>query len=258
MRSPDTFAESAYRWATRESTIDAFEWLILALIVANTGAVVLGTVDPLARRYGTTFTAIEDVTVAVFTVEFAIRVATRLLRPTGDGRGRLRRLFDVHLLIDLLAILPVYVGVATGTERFGSSSMFRVLRLFKLVRYVHGIEILLTVVRRKRADLAASVFWTGLLWLLAASSMYFAESGAQPEAFSSIPKALWWAGITITTVGYGDVYPVTPLGQVLGMVASLLGIGVAAVPSSILVSGFLEETGPERNRCPHCGEQLDE
>jgi len=230
---------------------------VLALIVVNTAAVVLGTVDPLARRYGDAFLAIEYVTVAAFTVEFVCRVSSRLLRPPGET-GRLRRLVDVHLVIDLLAILPVYVGLARGAWGLGSSSIVRVLRLFKLARYFQGVEVLSRVVRRKRADLAASMFWTALLWLLAASSIYFAESEAQPAAFSSIPEALWWAGVTITTVGYGDVYPVTPLGRLLGVTVSLLGVGIAAVPSSILVSGFLEETGPSRDTCPHCGEPLDE
>ncbi len=233
------------------------EHVILGLIGLNTAVVILGTVDPLAAQYGSVFHAIEYVTVGVFSVEFVVRVTHRLLGPA-NGQARWRRLLDPHLAIDLLAILPVFVGVVRGVETLGSSSLVRVLRLFKLARYVDGLAVLTRVVRRKRADLAASVIWTGLLWLLAASSIYFAESEAQPEVFSSIPAALWWAGITITTVGYGDVYPVTPLGRLLGVVVSLLGVGVAAVPSSILVSGFLEETGTDRSRCPHCGGDLDE
>lgn len=240
-----------------ERAVELYERLVLGLIVLNTAVVVLGTVDPLAARYGGAFDAVEALTVAAFTVEFAVRVAGRLARPP-DGSGRLARLLDPYLAIDLLAILPVYVGLAHGARGLGSSSMVRVLRLFKLARYFQGVEVLARVARRKRADLAASVFWTALLWLLAASSIYFAEADAQPDAFSSIPKALWWAGVTITTVGYGDVYPVTPLGRALGVVVSLLGVGVAAVPSSILVSGFLEETGPARETCPHCGGELDE
>lgn len=245
------------RTVAGRDTIELSERLVLALIVVNTAVVVLGTVDSLSARYGGAFLAIEYGTVAAFTVEFAARVWSRLRRPP-DGTGRLRRFVDIHLLIDLLAILPVFVGLARGDYGLGSSSIVRVLRLFKLARYVQGVEVLLRVVRRKRADLAASVFWTALLWLLAASSIYFAETEAQPAAFSSIPEALWWAGVTITTVGYGDVYPITPLGRLLGVVVSLLGVGVAAVPSSILVSGFLEETGPARDTCPHCGGTLDE
>lgn len=250
-------ATRAVRAASSRHAIAVYERVILGLIVLNAAAVVLGTVDPLAARYGATFLALETVTVAVFTVEFGIRVVSRLGRPSGDA-GRLDRLADPYLLVDLLAILPVYVGLARGVGGMGSSSLVRVLRLVKLVRYVSGVERLARVVRRKRADLAASVFWTVLLWLAAASAVYFAERGAQPDAFSSIPAALWWAGITITTVGYGDVYPVTALGRLLGVVVSLLGVGIAAVPSSILISGFLEETGQDRNRCPHCGERLDE
>jgi voltage-gated potassium channel len=249
--------ERASRAVVRTSTVDGVRRLVLALIVLNSVSVVFGTVDSLAARYGAAFHAVEVVAVAVFTVEFVVRIGSRLRRPA-DEAGRWRGLLDPYLLIDLLAILPVYVGVASGAGGLGSSSLVRLLRLFKLARYVDGLEVLVVVLRRKRADIAASAFGTALLWLLAASSVYYAESAAQPTAFSSIPQSLWWAGVTITTVGYGDVYPVTPLGRLLGVVVSLLGVGVAAVPSSILVSGFLEETGPEREACPHCGKHPDD
>ncbi|MFC4548780.1 MULTISPECIES: potassium channel family protein [Halorussus] len=236
-----------------ERTATAVERSILALVVANTAAVVLGTVDSIALRYGGLLRAVECFAVGAFTAEFVARVTWRLARG-GDRSG----LADPHLGVDLFAILPFYVGLATGVGGLGSSSLLRVLRLLKLVRYFDGVDLLVRVLRRKRADLVASAFATTLLWLLAASSVYFAEHEAQPEAFSSIPAALWWAGMTITTVGYGDVYPVTPLGRSLGVVVSLLSLGVAAVPSSILVSGILEETGSKPERCPHCGRRREE
>lgn len=229
------------------------ERLILVLIAANTAAVVLETVDSFDHRYGGMLDAVEYFAVVVFTVEFVARVAGRLVRED-DWRA----VADLHLALDALAILPFYVGLASGVGGLHSSSLVRVLRLLKLARYFDGIELFATVVRRKRTDLAVSVFGATFLWLLAACSVYFAEHEAQPEAFSSIPAALWWAGVTITTVGYGDVYPITPLGRLLGVAVSLLGVGIGAVPSSILVSGFLEETGPDREKCPHCGRRRDE
>lgn len=240
-----------------ESTIAILEHLIMALIVLNTAVVALGTVHSLTARYGSAFTTIEYVVIGVFTVEFVVRVAGRFHRRE-DWRDWLSALVDPYLLIDLLAILPVYVGLLRGARGLRTSGLFRVLRLFKLVRYFHGFEVLSRVVRRKRADLVASILLTGLLWILAASAIYYAEAGAQPRVFSSIPAAMWWAGTTITTVGYGDVYPITPLGRLLGVVVSLLGVGIAAVPSGILVTGFLEETGPPTETCPHCGRPLDE
>jgi voltage-gated potassium channel len=238
----------------RDRAVAAGERLVLALIVLNTVAVVLETVDPLKAQYGPILNAVEHVAVAAFTVEFVLRVVSRVRRRTDADTPRL---VDLYLAVDLLAILPFYVGLVTGVG-LQSSSLVRVIRLIKLVRYLDGVSVLADVVRRKRADLVASVFGTSLLWLVAASAVYFAEHEAQPEAFSSIPAALWWAGVTITTVGYGDVYPVTPLGRLLGVVVSLLGVGIAAVPSSILVTGFLEENGPDQERCPHCGDRLDE
>jgi len=242
--------------ATDTTTQGLAERLVLALILCNTVAVVLSTVEPVTARYGPVLRGIEYVAVGAFTVEFVLRIASRLARPAPSG-SRLARLRDPYLVVDLLAILPAYVGGTRGVNGIESSSLVRVLRLLKFVRYFKGVERLGRVVNRKRADLAASVFWTGLLWLVAASGVYFAERTAQPEAFSSIPAALWWAGVTITTVGYGDVYPVTPLGRLLGVVVALLGVGIAAVPSSILVSGFLEETGQSTQTCPHCGEEFD-
>ncbi|MFC7044368.1 ion transporter [Halobacteriaceae archaeon GCM10025711] len=249
--------ERLARAAASETAVAFYERLVLALIVVNTAAVVLGTVDPLLNRYGDVFDAVEFVAVAAFTVEFVVRVGSRLARPS-EGSGRLHQLLDPHLAVDLLAILPFYAGLAVGVGGLGSSSLVRVLRLSKLARYFEGDDLVVRVVRRKRADLAVSVFGIALLWLVAASSVYFAEHRAQPEVFSSIPEALWWAGVTITTVGYGDVYPVTPVGRLLGVVVALVGVGFAAIPSSILLSGILEETGPDRETCPHCGRRLDE
>lgn len=239
---------------TGDRAVVAGERLVLALIVVNTTAVVLGTVDSLAARYGAVFDTVEFVAVAAFTVEFIVRVAVRIYKRRDEWPG----LADAYLVVDLLAILPYYVGLSTGVRGLRSSSLLRVLRLFKFARYVDGVEALARVIRRKQVDLAVSALGTGLLWLVAASAIYFAERGAQPVAFSSIPASLWWAGTTITTVGYGDVYPVTPIGKLLGVVVSLLGVGVAAVPSTIIVRGMLEEIGPDRDRCPHCGRRIDE
>ncbi|WP_440991659.1 ion transporter [Haloarchaeobius baliensis] len=236
-----------------DGEMSAVEAVVLCLIVANTLAVVLESVDSVAGTYGPLLDAVEYVAVALFTVEFAVRVAGRMLEI--DDRASLR---DPYLLVDLLAIVPFYVGLAVGIGGLHASSFGRVLRFLKLVRYVDGVDLLVQVVRRKRSDLAVSGLATGVLWVLAASAMYFAEHDAQPETFSSIPATLWWAGVTITTVGYGDVYPVTPLGRLVGVVVSFLGVGVAAVPSSILVSGILEASSPDEPRCPDCERRVDE
>ena len=120
------------------------------------------------------------------------------------------------------------------------------------------------VIRRRKPDLLVSVIVTGILLVITSSLMYFAERNEQPEEFGSIPETFWWGVITLTTVGYGDVVPATPLGQALTGVFAFLGIGLFALPASILASGFIEEATEDDDddsvdwrHCPHCGERLD-
>ena len=115
------------------------------------------------------------------------------------------------------------------------------------------------VFRTKREDLILTVFIISILLIVASSFIYFAENAVQPAAFSSIPQSMWWGMATLTTVGYGDVYPITPIGKILGAIVSLLGIGMFALPTGILSSGFTEEIQKRRNGpqiCPHCGKAI--
>lgn len=259
-------ADWSFRSRLSNETIDPEEWLILGLIVVNTAAVALGTVDDIQHRYGHLLWAIEHVAVAVFTVEFAARVLNRLGSDTPTHR-------DPYLLVDLVAILPFYVGLVTGVGS-ASGSVVRILRVFKFARYVSAFTAIERAVTRKRDELVVSALGAAVLLFVAAAAMYFAERGAQPDAFGNIPAALWWSGITMTTVGYGDVYPVTTLGRIIGLFVSFLGIGIAAVPASILVSGFVSETrdglpepgadqpnpdgADQSKRCRHCGRRFDD
>lgn len=254
MTGPDRWHRRLVGVLGDRATITTFERIVLALIVLNAAAVVLGTVEDLSARFGVAFHAVETATVGLFTFEYGLRAAKRLL-DAGTPRARLRRLTEPYLVIDLLAILPAYVGLAIGVGGLQTASVLRILRLFKIARYVDAVALFARVVRRRRSDLIASVLGTTLLLVLAATGMYVVEHDAQPEAFSSIPATLWWAGVTISGVGYGDVVPVTPAGRVLGLVVALLGVGIAAVPASILVAGVLEETGETEayDGCPQCG-----
>ena len=112
----------------------------------------------------------------------------------------------------------------------------------------------------KRAELTVTVTLLAVLLVLASSGVYFAEKSAQPEVFSSIPAAMWWAVATLTTVGYGDVYPITSAGKLLGAVVAILGIGMFALPTGILGAGFMEEIHRRKGvprTCPHCGEPIE-
>lgn len=235
---------------------------IAGLILANAAAVVAYTVDPVAARYGAAIRAFDAFCVAAFAVEYLLR----LWSVTADPRysrpivGRLRFAATPYALIDLLAILPFFLPVVVGDP--GAPRLLRLARLFrmfKLVRYSASLRLIAVVLRRERDELlVVGAAMSGVL-VLSSAAMYFVERGAQPEAFDSIPAAMWWGITTLTTLGYGDVYPVTPLGRVLGGVVAVLGVAIFALPTAILVEGFREELGRQGDavECPHCGREVD-
>lgn len=241
--------------------IDSF---ILILIVLNVIAVMLETVDPLYEAYGREFYGFEAVSVAIFSMEYLGRLWASTEHPEYDHWlwGRVRFAATPYMIIDLLAIIPFFLAAIIDLRFLRIIRLIRFLRLFKLARYDESLVLFTKVIQRKKSDLIVTFTATGLLLLLASSIMYFIENSAQPEAFSSIPGTLWWGVITLTTVGYGDVTPVTPWGQMFGAIVAVLGIGLFALPASILASGFIEAAGvkedteAELEYCPCCGEDL--
>lgn len=238
-----------------------FDVFIMSLIAVNVVVVMLATVGPLYRAHAPFFRAFEVVSVAVFTVEYVARVWTCTFDEdyTDPVFGRLRFARRPFLLVDLLAILPFYLsGLFIDLRFLRSLRLLRFFRLLKFARYSESMRRFGYVIREKREDLTIAVAATVILLLVSSSLMYFAERGAQPDAFSSIPAALWWGVVTLTTVGYGDVYPITPLGRLLGAVIAILGVGLVALPASILASGFVEEEERAGGVCPHCGSFVEE
>ncbi|PSQ15131.1 potassium channel protein [Halobacteriales archaeon QS_8_69_26] len=265
------------------------DWFILILILANVTAVMLETVDPLRMQYEAFFWQFELFSVVVFTIEYVARVWAAV--ENGDYEhpvwGRIRYAFRPLVMVDFLAILPFYlllIGPAVDLRFLRALRLVRLLRLMKLARYSESIRAFGVVLRHKKPDLLIALFANSLMLILASSVMYYVEHEAQPEAFGSIPETMWWGVATLTTVGYGDVTPVTPVGKFFAAVVAVLGIGMFALPASILASGFVEvatenagddvggDTSEEdrKNRgreedprekysyCPHCGERLDD
>lgn len=240
------------------------DWFIMALIAANVAAVILETVDALAASYGSFFHSFELFSVAVFTIEYAGRVWSAVDNPDFEGpiTGRLEFASRPLLIVDLLAILPFYlvVGGFQADLRFlRALRLIRLFRLLKLARYSKAMQSFSVVIHEKKEKLVLAFSSNILLLVLASSVMYYIENPHQPEAFSSIPRAFWWGVATLTTVGYGDVHPITPLGQFVGAIVAMLGIGLFALPASILASGFIEQADDgetDGQYCPHCGEKL--
>ena len=221
-----------------------FDYFIVALIITNVIAVILETVEGLYVAYTEFFTGFELFSVAVFTVEYLVRLWVVVDSPNENYRhpfnGRLRYAVTPMALIDIAAILPFYLSLLIPVDlRF--MRVFRLLRLLKLTRYSTALQTLGAVLYDQRRTLGASIFVMLILLVFSSSIIYLVEKDAQPEAFSSIPKAMWWGLATLTTVGYGDVTPATGIGKVFGATIMVLGIGMAALPAGILATGFATE-----------------
>lgn len=259
--------------AEPDDTLGKFlDLFILGLIFLNTITVALETVKPLFEAYFLQFRRFEQFTVFVFSIEYVLRLWSCTVIPKYRHPlfGRLKFIFTPLAIIDLLAILPfflyLYIPLFSPQFRIGRTvRLIRFFRVLKLHRYTDSLSILVRVYRLKKEELFLTFFVLTVLLFISSTLIYFAEHSAQPEAFSSIPAAIWWGTITLTTVGYGDVYPVTVLGRILGGSLAVLGIGLFALPAGILASGFSEELAARKaqNRgsdviiCPHCGQDIN-
>jgi voltage-gated potassium channel len=240
-----------------------FESCILLLIALNVTAVILQSVRDIDLRYARPFHLFELFSVAVFAAEYLARIWSCTVDPRFRHpiRGRLRFMRGPLALIDLLSILPFFVSLAAVDLRvLRAARLFRLVRLLKAGEHIAALALLKRVLRDKREELVMAGVLMSILLVIAASVMYFAENAAQPDRFSSIPQSMWWAVATLTTVGYGDVYPVTPLGRLAAACISVLGIGFFALPTAILGSGFAEamKAAHRPHRCPHCGGEVHE
>jgi voltage-gated potassium channel len=239
-------------------------YMIIGLIFLNTAAVIMETVDEFHRRFYYFLEVFDLVSIIIFSIEYLLRVWSC----TADHHfkhpfyGRLRYIFTPGALIDLFAILPFYVHVVIGLDlRFiRTLRLMLFFRFLKLGRYLTAGRVIGKVIRSKKEELTVSLMLTFFLIILSACLMYYTEHQVQPEKFSNIPQTMWWSVCTLTTVGYGDMYPVTNLGKTLTSVIAILGIGMLALPTGILASGFSEEFHKKKHSshyCPHCGEKLD-
>jgi voltage-gated potassium channel len=218
--------------------------VLIGLVLVNVAAVVLESVPRFADAYDWLFLVIEIVSVAVFTLEYGLRLwSAPEHAPLADlppGRARLRFALQPQSLIDLLAIAPVYAALLLEGD-LRAFLVVRLFRFFKLARYSPGIASLAEAIySERRALLASGVILLGTV-LIAASLMHFVEDEAQPDKFGTIPDAMYWAALTLTTVGYGDVVPVTPVGQLIASLTAFVGWILLALPVGIVASAFARE-----------------
>lgn len=217
---------------------------LVGLIVVNLVAITLESVPSIAAGYWMPLMALEIASSVVFTVEYVLRVWSSVehapLRHLPAWRARLNYALTAPAIVDLLAVVPFWLAVVTPDE-FRVLLVLRVVRFLKLTRYSAGMRSLLDAIyAERRALFACLVILLGAV-LMAASAMHMVEQYAQPDKFGSIPAAMWWAIVTLATVGYGDVVPVTPLGKAVAGLTILLGIVIAALPVGIIATAFARE-----------------
>jgi voltage-gated potassium channel len=188
--------------------------------------------------------------VIVFSIEYLLRLWTIVEKKGYDDpiKGRIRFVFSPMALIDLLAILPFYLPFLGIDLRFlRILRIFRIFRLLKMARYSSAFTMIKSVLKDKKEELLVTLLFIIIILVIISTLMFYIERDAQPEVFGSIPKSLWWGVVTLTTVGYGDIYPVTALGKILGGIITLLGVGLIALPSGILASGYTEQIQKSKN-----------
>ena len=220
-----------------------FDWMITGLILASVIIVFAATFN-LPKGVLRALLLIEGVASVVFTVEYALRILTAdfLYPESGTIKARVKYVFSPMALVDLVAILPFWLPMLLPGTMLGLRALrlVRLLRIFKLNRYFDAIKSLGEVIVLKKRELLGSLFFVSILMLISSLLMYSAEHEAQPEVFRNAFSGLWWAVATLTTVGYGDIYPVTALGRLLGAFIAFSGLAAVAIPTGIISSGLME------------------
>ncbi len=231
-----------YWWLERPDRAATGPWVLelalIALITLNVAAVILETVDSIYDRWGVALNLFEGLSLFVFVVEYAARLWVATENP--NYKTRASWAVSPIAIIDLLAILPALLYLLFPVD-LRLLRTFRMLRLLKLTRYSPALGMLLAVFEEEAGAFFAGFFILMVMLIFAASGAWLAEHEAQPEAFGSIPAAMWWAMATLTTVGYGDVTPVTVAGKIFGAAITVIGIGMAALPAGIIASGLNDQ-----------------
>lgn len=224
---------------------------LITLILINVIVIMLESVDSIQQRYQQEFWYFELFSVAVFTIEYIARVWSSIdlteIEQRSPVMGRIKYMLQPLTLIDLIAILPFYLSLYLEMD-FRILRILRLLRLFKLTRYSPALSVLLEVLHSESKTLMAAFVVLLIMLVLSSTGIHIIEGDIQPEVFGSIPEAMWWSIITLTTVGYGDIVPVTTAGKIFAGIIGLIGIGMVAIPAAIMASGFTENLRERREK----------
>ncbi len=214
-------------------------------ILVNLTATILSTFDAIDAKYGTLLDTLDLITVVCFTVDFALRIYTADFRYPGKSIAKAanKYLFSFSGIIDVLSFLPFYLPIffPAGAVAFRMLRVIRIFRLFRINGYYDSLNVITSVLSSKKKQLVSSVAIILVLMLASSLCMYSLENAAQPDVFRNAFSGIWWAASTLLTVGYGDIYPITTAGRILGIIITFLGVGMVAIPTGIISAGFVEQ-----------------
>ena len=240
-----------------------FDIFIMSLIVLNVIFCILGSMKWFENHWRYFLEYFELVSVIIFTIEYFSRFYSCTIdsRYPKSIKGRIKYLFTPMAMIDFVAIFPFYISLGgVNLTALRVLRLFRILRIAKMGRYYSSLNIIKNVLKNKKEELILTTLIMFFLLIMSSSLMYYAEHSVQPKVFSSIPASMWWAVVTLTTVGYGDVYPITVLGKIIAGLIAIIGIGMFALPTGIIGSGFIEEIEKRKSNkkqiCPHCNKEI--
>jgi len=222
--------------------------IVLMLLIAITVIIVfIESIPHIRNEYATPFLWFEYLSITLFSIEYIARLwSAAEIDPEQPWRSRWKYAKSPLAIIDLLAVAPFYLGLFIQLDtRY--LRVVRLLRVFKLTRYSNSLSMLFQVLKNELPGIISALSILIILIVFASAGIYLVEREAQPEVFGSIPQAIWWATITLTTVGYGDVVPITLAGKALGVVITIMGVGIAALPAGIIASGFTTEMQNRRD-----------
>jgi voltage-gated potassium channel len=223
---------------------------IMVMIMVSVIVIIVESYAPLYEAEKELFTVFEGISIAFFTLEFLLRLWARgaaySSEDGGPRRGRFEYLTSFHGLIDLLAIAPFYLQLLFPGLDLRILRVLRLLRLLKISRYNSALEDLIRAILDERRSFVATLYILCIAITLSSTLMYYTEGSVQPEKLGSIPHAMYWSLITLTTVGYGDVSPVTPVGKMISTVTALLGVSTVAMFTGIIASSFSNRVARRR------------
>ena len=223
----------------------SYDILSTLALLLNLAVTFAGTFDNVRAAWGPTLDRIEAVTVAFFAVDYVLRLLTaKYLYPNlSEGKALLKYVLSFSGIVDLLSFLPYYLPVffPAGAVVFRLFRIARIFRLFRINAYYDSLNVITEVIVSKRQQLLSSFFILAVLMLASSLCMYSLEHDAQPEVFQNAFSGIWWSVSTLLTVGYGDIYPITPLGKAVSICITFLGVLMVAIPTGIISAGFVEQ-----------------